>query len=288
MKKRSFIALMCCFMVLSLSFMLCGFTTGNVAHAEEVVSPIVVGETYTFSDSGGEYSVTILTETEYKLHAVKEGDEIEYKGSYTYLDGILTMSAMGKELGRFYIQGSNLVKVVESDVTPPENHTFLGRVQEWLENNYIALATTVGDIVLFIVFLVNFIKSKKNMLGLSRDVKFTSNAQSDVVDVVNNLIEGYNKIETEFAAYKKNETQNYEAVGAVIVQTQAILKILITVYANSKNLPQGVKDLVNLVYADSLKKLGDVPALKESVEQASALLESANATPAVEENKTEG
>lgn len=288
MKKRSFIALMCCFMVLSLSFMLCGFTTGNVAHAEEGVSPIVVGETYTFSDSGGEYSVTILTETEYKLHAVKEGDEIEYKGTYTYIDGKLTLSAAGDVLGVFYLQGSNLVKVVESEETPPENNTFLGRVQAWLEENYVGLATTIGDIVLFILFLVNFFKNKKNLLGLAQNVKFTSNAQSDVVDVVNNLIVGYNTIEAEFKEYKKTESQNYEIVGSMIIQTKAILEILTTVYANSKNLPQGVKDLVNLKYADALKKLGEVPALKEVVDDAVAQLESAETETTPENTTTEG
>lgn len=288
MKKRSFIALMCCFMVLSLSFMLCGFTTGNVAHAEEPVSPIVVGETYTFSDSGGEYSVTILTETEYKLRAVKEGDEIEYKGTYTYIDGKLTLSAAGDVLGVFYLQGLNLVKVVESEETPPENNTFLGRVQAWLEENYVGLATTIGDIVLFILFLVNFFKNKKNLLGLAQNVKFTSNAQSDVVDVVNNLIVGYNAIEAEFKEYKKTESQNYEIVGSMIIQTKAILEILTTVYANSKNLPQGVKDLVNLKYADALKKLGEVPALKEVVDDAVAQLESAETETTPENTTTEG
>ena len=36
-----------------------------------------------------------------------------------------------------------------------------------------------------------------------------------------------------------------------------VLDILATVYANSKNLPQGVKDLVNLKYADVLKTTSD-------------------------------
>jgi len=43
----------------------------------------------------------------------------------------------------------------------------------------------------------------------------------------------------------------------MVVQTRAVLDILATVYANSKNLPQGVKDLVNLKYADVLKTTSD-------------------------------
>lgn len=103
------------------------------------------------------------------------------------------------------------------------------------------------------------------MLRIKKGVTFTSNAQSDVVDVTNNLIRAYNKLEEEFNEYKKTESQNYETIGSMIVQTGAILEILTTVYANSKNLPQGVKDLVNLKYAGVLKKLGDTAALKDVV-----------------------
>lgn len=95
-------------------------------------------------------------------------------------------------------------------------------------------------------------------------------------------------IEAEFKEYKKTESQNYEIVGSMIVQTKAILEILTTVYANSKNLPQGVKDLVNLKYVDALKKLGEVPALKEVVDDAVAQLESAETETIPENTATEG
>ena len=55
---------------------------------------------------------------------------------------------------------------------------------------------------------------------------------------------------------------------AAFAQTKAILEIMTTVYANSKNIPQGVKDLVNLKYADVLKLVGDEDKLKEIVEPA--------------------
>lgn len=43
----------------------------------------------------------------------------------------------------------------------------------------------------------------------------------------------------------------------MVTQSYAILEILHTVYANSKNIPQGVKDLINLKYANCLKQLSD-------------------------------
>ena len=51
----------------------------------------------------------------------------------------------------------------------------------------------------------------------------------------------------------------------MVAQTKAILEILTTVYANSKNIPQGVKDLVNLKYANVLKTVEDEDKLKEVV-----------------------
>ena len=50
------------------------------------------------------------------------------------------------------------------------------------------------------------------------------------------------------------------------MQTKAILEILITVYANSKNIPQGVKDLINLKYADALKLIGNDEQLKQTLD----------------------
>ena len=68
---------------------------------------------------------------------------------------------------------------------------------------------------------------------------------------------------------------------AAFAQTKAILEILTTVYANSKNIPQGVKDLVNLKYADVLKLVGDEDKLKEIAEP----VETAEGAAEVVENK---
>jgi hypothetical protein len=54
-------------------------------------------------------------------------------------------------------------------------------------------------------------------------------------------------------------------VGAVLATNTAILEILTMVYTNSKNLPQGVKDLVNLKYANCLKTLDDDEKVKAIV-----------------------
>ena len=69
---------------------------------------------------------------------------------------------------------------------------------------------------------------------------------------------------------------------AAFAYSKAILEVLTTVYANSKNIPQGVKDLVNLKYADVLKLVGDEDKLKEIAASA------ATAEAKLEENEKPG
>jgi hypothetical protein len=260
MKKRIIVAFLCVVAVICLGAVLCGFAPANVAYAEGEETPLVVGSAYTFSDDFAEYSVTFINETDFTLQAVKGGETVEYKGTYTYIGGKIVLKALGNELGTFYIQGSNLVRVVESE---EENYTFLGRVEEWISRNYLSLVTTVGDAVLLIIIIVINNARKKGMLNITKKVDFSANTQSDIVDVTNELIKAYNDTEAELKKHTANEDAIIENLGAVVTQNNGILDILTCVYANSKNLPQGIKDLVNLKYANVQKALADAPALKE-------------------------
>jgi hypothetical protein len=57
-----------------------------------------------------------------------------------------------------------------------------------------------------------------------------------------------------------------------MIQNTAILQILNRVYINNKNLPQGVKDLVNLDFANCLKALEDDEACAAIVDTVKQLL----------------
>ena len=144
-----------------------------------------------------------------------------------------------------------------------ENPTFFGRLWEFVETNYPEIAATVGNVITIIMLIVYHVKSKKKLLNIDTATSKQLGTQSEVVDAVNCLIEGYNSLETELSDYNKTEDERYKAVGAMVVQTKAILEILVTVYANSKNIPQGVKDLINLKYAKSLTTIEDNEQLKE-------------------------
>lgn len=273
-KNILFRCFICAVLILAVFGLTCIAASSSVAYAAETENtPLVVGETYTFSDSGGDYSVHILSDTEYELHAVSGNEAFDYKGSYTYIDGVLTLIAFEETLGTYYIQGSNLVKIVESDITETTPPTFFGRIWEWISVNKAEIITVVSNVVLFILLIANGVKQKKklatigtNLLTVGKSVSTTETSQGAVVDVTNELIKGYNKFEKALLSFETTEGERYKTLLAAFAQTRAILEILTTVYANSKNVPQGVKDLVNLKYADVLKLVGDADKLKEIAE----------------------
>lgn len=151
-----------------------------------------------------------------------------------------------------------------------ENPTFFGRIWEFLEQNYPEVITTIVGVLTFLLTTILPTLVKKSMKKLDSNVLKSNSTQTEVVDAVNCLIEGYNTLEKELEDYNKTEDERYKMVGAMIVQTQAILDILATVYANSKNLPTGVKDLINLKYAKALKLVENSEELKEIAQSAGA------------------
>ena len=151
-----------------------------------------------------------------------------------------------------------------------ENPTFFGRIWEFLEQNYPEVITTIVGVFMFLLTTILPTLVKKSMKKLDSNVLKSNSTQTEVVDAVNCLIEGYNTLKKELEDYNKTEDERYKMVGARIVQTQAILDILATVYANSKNLPTGVKDLINLKYAKALKLVENSEELKEIAQSTGA------------------
>ena len=158
---------------------------------------------------------------------------------------------------------------------PADEPTFFDRIWEWVTANATEILTVLGDIVLVACLIAQRVKQKKklvelgtNIITVKDDVANTVSSQKSVVSVTNELIEGYNRFEEALNNFDATEKERYKTMLAAFAQTKAILEILTTVYANSKNIPQGVKDLVNLKYADVLKLVGDEDKLKEIAEPA--------------------
>ena len=156
-----------------------------------------------------------------------------------------------------------------------------------------------------IVGVKNGKKSKEissAVAGVKNDTGASLTGQTDVVTAVNGLIDGYNgmtrenaelrdtlvreyttcvyelekkyaelakgygELRASYEKYGETENDRNRVTGAVLAQSSAILEILQLVYANSKNMPQGIKDLVNLKYANTLKTIEDDEKLLAIVE----------------------
>lgn len=176
-----------------------------------------------------------------------------------------TVSASAEVAAPEQSGGEEIVPTPTLNDEQKETHTFLSRVWEFVETHYPEIASTIGSVITLILLIVYNVKSKKKLLNIDTTVLKQLGTQSDIVEVVNGLIQGYNTLEEKLSSYSETEDERYKAVGAMVAQTKAILEILTTVYANSKNIPQGVKDLVNLKYANVLKTVEDKDKLKEIV-----------------------
>jgi len=172
--------------------------------------------------------------------------------------------------------GTEIVQEEQQEPAEPvDEPTFFDRIWEWVTAKATEILTVLGDIVLIACLIAQRVKQKKKLVELGTDiitvkddVANTVSSQKSVVSVTNELIEGYNKFEKALNNFDATENERYKTMLAAFAQTKAILEILTTVYANSKNIPQGVKDLVNLKYADVLKLVGDEDKLKEIAEPA--------------------
>lgn len=160
----------------------------------------------------------------------------------------------------------------KAEAEPPaesENYTFLGRCAEFFVEHKSEALGLIGDGVLFVLALFVAWRQKKkssdmalSLTGIAANTSSVATSQGGVVDAANGLITAYNGMREEYSERQASEDERNKAVGALVLQTSAVLKILTSVYANSKNLPQGVKDLVNLEYAKVLAGLEDDELLK--------------------------
>lgn len=159
-------------------------------------------------------------------------------------------------------------------------HTLFTRIWEFVSTYSGETLSAVGSVILLILNLILKHSSskmsketKKTLENIKGEVEETLGGQNSVVVVANKMIDGYNDMSQKYDAMKESydqygatEGERNRVVGAVFATNAAILEILTTVYVNSKNLPQGVKDLVNLKYANCLKTLEDDKQLIAIVE----------------------
>ena len=144
----------------------------------------------------------------------------------------------------------------EATETIEETPTFSGRVVKWFEDNIVTFLGTVnlGTVLSCIAFILRETRFNKKHTKLTVDnLSLNTESNNEVVKAVNNLISGYNKTIEDLSSIKEDYDKLKEAYSEVVSVTKGTLEILSTVYANNKNLPQGIKDLVAIKYATALK-----------------------------------
>ena len=168
---------------------------------------------------------------------------------------------------------------------PATNYTLLGRLEEYIQANKTDVLGIAGDTAILVICsvfgLIQKAKSKKITSGLNKVVSTStgvSASQNNVVEAVNAMIDSYNELKTSYDNYGLVEAERNRIVGACVALNTATLEILSLVYTHNKNLPQGVKDLVTMKYANCLKTLEDDEKLCAIVESVREGLQQGNAT----------
>jgi hypothetical protein len=124
-------------------------------------------------------------------------------------------------------------------------------------------------IIVYLIFNTVILKKFKN----------TDSKQDDSIDGINALIDAsnalaesnekltaaYEAMREAYEKYGETEDDRNRVIGAVMEQSAATLEILQFAYANSAKLPQGIKDVINLKYANTLKTLASDEDLIEIV-----------------------
>lgn len=79
-----------------------------------------------------------------------------------------------------------------------------------------------------------------------------------MIKAANTLIEKYNDFEIYVKELTKTELERSPQFQEMITYSKAVLDILSAVYADNKNIPQAIKDLVQLKYVGALKDVNSV------------------------------
>lgn len=169
---------------------------------------------------------------------------------------------------------ASMVAFAESEevvtTEPPEEEvndpTLWTRIAEWGKTNKAELVTGITSTAILAILTFLDYKKNKKIKRMTTSVNLNTKSNDDVIDTVNALVGKHNETEARYIASEGKQTELMTAVRDMIAINKANMQILVTVYQNSKNLPQGVKDLVNQFYADALKTVSTplLDAIKQS------------------------
>ena len=168
-----------------------------------------------------------------------------------------------------------LAAEVADEVTGGEAtyHDIFTRIWEFVETNKTEVISAAGSgVVLVFSMITKAFNKKKNkelidaLAVIGGDAAGTAKSQTSVIGAVNTMAQGYNEMRAAYEKYEAVEDDRNRLVGACLVTTTALVEMMNAIHVHNKNLPQGVKDLIVLQYANTQKALGDDELLRKVVE----------------------
>jgi len=148
----------------------------------------------------------------------------------------------------------------ETEPTTPteeEEHTIWTRLGEWFSTNLVEFLSSV-DLIAMVGCIISVVLERKANKKFTAETKaaITANTTTTNANTASNdkVLEAMNTLIDLFNEIKENDVKRDEVIAKLSSENKAVLEILATVYANNKNIPQAIKDLVTLKYVNALKE----------------------------------
>jgi hypothetical protein len=150
----------------------------------------------------------------------------------------------------FADEGEAETPIVEETELPP---TILTRLSESINKNKTTILAGIGTAFSFILTSVAVPFLRKKLSKYETTMLNTSASNSEVINVVNQLIGKYDEVQTVLGLLQNSEQARDTIINELAAYAKGTIGILTTVYQNSKNVPQVVKDIINVKYVSALK-----------------------------------
>lgn len=150
----------------------------------------------------------------------------------------------------FADEGDSETPVIEENELPP---TILTRLSENINKNKTTILAGLGTAFSFILTSVAVPYLKKKLAKYDNTMLNNSASNAQVINVVNQLISKYEEVQNVLGLLQNSEQARDTIINELTAYAKGTMGILTTVYQNSKNVPQVVKDIINVKYVSALK-----------------------------------
>lgn len=138
--------------------------------------------------------------------------------------------------------------------------SIFSRLWEYVDTYSAQIVSYAVDIFVIIVMAIIGKSGKKLSAKLIGSLSKCASAdtQEDVVKALNTVIAELNAEREDNSELKKAVALLKTDLSNVHKETRAIFDAMLSVWGNSKNLPQGIKDILTLTYSNCLKSEKDI------------------------------